>query len=59
MNRAEHNLSHLDQAILAYRENPTEENKQTVLYWQALHTEAFYRSQATQFIAQGKGETRA
>ncbi len=41
---------YLDQAIVAYRENPTDENREWLMGLQAQHANRFYRSQATEFI---------
>lgn len=40
----------LDEAVLAYREDPTEANKQRLLALQEQHVTDFYREQADEFI---------
>ena len=40
----------LDEAIVAYRENPTEETRRRLLALQQSHTTSFFKSQTVDYI---------
>lgn len=44
----------LDKAVLAYRENPTDENREHLLRMQEAHVADFYREETEGFIERTK-----